>query len=88
MRNFYNVEQQAEKDFGHQIIDGRSIVRSLNVAMNSMLKVPEGVFKNIIVLNISMNKLKSLNGLEECSRLQFLNASQNQITTDFTLGPL
>jgi Leucine-rich repeat (LRR) protein len=56
--------------------------------MNSMLKVPEGIFKNITVLNISMNRLKSLNGLEICSGLQFLNASQNQITTDFTIGPL
>jgi len=88
MRNFYNVERQAEKDFGNRIIDGRSLVRSLNISMNSILKVPEGVFKNIIVLNVSMNRLKSLNGLEECSRLQFLNASQNQIATDFTIGPL
>jgi Leucine-rich repeat (LRR) protein len=69
-------------------MDQKSSIRSLNIAMNSMLKVPEGIFKSIIVLNISMNRLKSLNGLEECSRLQFLNASQNQITTDFTLGPL
>jgi hypothetical protein len=69
MRNFYNVERQAEKDFGHRIVDNRSLVRSLNIAMNSMIKVPEGVFKNIIVLNISMNRLKSLYGLEECSRL-------------------
>lgn len=69
MRNFYNVEKQAESDFGQRIIEAKYSVRSLNVAMNSMLRVPEGIFKNITVLNISMNKLKSLNGLEECSRL-------------------
>ena len=77
LRNFYNVERQAERDFGQRIVDGKSSVRSLNLAMNSILKVPEGIFKSIIILNISMNKLKSLNGIEECSRLQFLNASQN-----------
>ena len=69
LRNFYNVEKQAERDFGEQIIVNKSNVRSLNLAMNSILKVPEGIFKSILVLNISMNKLKSLNGIEECSRL-------------------
>lgn len=75
--NFYNVERQAEKDFGQLLIQNKSNIRSLNLAVNSILKVPEGIFKSIIVLNISMNKLKSLGGIEECSRLQFLNASQN-----------
>jgi hypothetical protein len=69
MRNFYNVEKQAERDLGSRLIDQKSSIRSLNIAMNSMLKVPEGIFKSVIVLNISMNKIKSLNGLEECSRL-------------------
>lgn len=69
MRNYYNVEKQAESDFGQRMIDAKYSVRSLNIAMNSMLRVPEGIFKNLTVLNISMNKLKSLNGLEECSRL-------------------
>ena len=54
---------------------------SLNVAMNSILKVPDGIFKGLLILNISMNRLKSLNGIESCPRLLFLNANNNQISS-------
>ena len=52
-------------------------VRSLNVALNSLIKVPEALTKNLLVLNLSRNRLKSLTGVELCSRLTFLNASHN-----------
>ena len=52
-------------------------VRSLNMALNDLIKIPEGLTRNLLILNVSRNRLKSLSGVEVCSRLVFLNASHN-----------
>ena len=63
-------------------------IRSLNIALNSLIKVPEGLTKNLLILNVSRNRLKSLTGVEACPRLVFLNASHNQIQSVQTIGVL
>ena len=63
-------------------------LRSINVALNNLLKVPEGLTKNLQILNLSRNRIKSLAGIELCSKLVFLNASHNQIQTVSTIGVL
>ena len=63
-------------------------LRSLNIAVNNLMKVPNGLTKNLLILNISRNRIKSLNGIEVCSRLAFLNASHKQIQTVSTIGVL
>ena len=75
--------------------DGSSIdtnhIRSLNISLNNIIKVPEGFgthTKNLLILNISHNKLKSLTGLEGCRRLVFLNAKHNSISSVSTLTQL
>ena len=65
-----------------------NLVRSVNISLNNLLKVPEGLIKNLLVINISRNRLKSLSGIEVCNRLIFLNASHNQIQTVSTIGQL
>lgn len=65
-----------------------NFLRSINVSLNSLLKVPEGLTKNLLVLNLSRNRIKSLNNIEVCRRLVFLNASHNQIQTVSTIGLL
>lgn len=52
-------------------------LRSLSISCNSLLKVPDGLTKNLLVLNLSRNRIKSLNGIEVCSKLIFLNAASN-----------
>ena len=54
-------------------------LRSLSISLNSLMKVPDGLTKNLLILNLSRNRIKSLNGIEVCSKLIFLNASHNQI---------
>ena len=54
-------------------------LRSLNMSLNNLIKLPEGISKSLMILNISRNRLKSLSGIEICTRLIFLNASHNQI---------
>ena len=63
-------------------------MRSLNIGLNNLMKIPESLTKNLLILNISRNRVKSLNGIEVCSRLIFLNASHNQIQTVSTIGVL
>ena len=75
-----NVHAQAQQVLSHSRIVPNQ-VRSLNIAMNSILKVPDGLFKGLLILNISMNRLKSLNGIKNCPRLLFFNANNNQISS-------
>lgn len=58
------------------------------MALNDLIKIPEGLTRNLLILNVSRNRLKSLSGVEVCSRLVFLNASHNQIQTVSTIGVL
>ena len=58
-------------------VDNLLNMRSLNLGLNNLMKVPDGLTKNLLILNISRNRIKSLNGIEVCSRLLFLNASHN-----------
>jgi Leucine-rich repeat (LRR) protein len=43
--------------------------------------VPPALEKSLQFLNVSFNKLKSLNGIEACINLKFLNASHNIISS-------
>ena len=54
-----------------------AVLRSLNISLNSLMKVPDGLTKNLLILNISRNRIKSLNGIEVASKLIFLNACHN-----------
>ena len=65
-----------------------AVLRSLNISLNSLMKVPDGLTKNLLILNISRNRIKSLNGIEVASKLIFLNACHNQIQTVSTIGVL
>ena len=65
-----------------------NLVRSVNISLNNLIKVPEGLTKSLLIINVSRNRLKSLTGIEVCTRLILLNASHNQIQTVSTIGAL
>lgn len=56
-------------------------LRSMNLALNMLQRMPPALEKSLQFLNISYNKLKSLNGIEACINLKFLNASHNLISS-------
>ena len=77
-KNTYNsLTSQVDEAMGEDGPTNMTLVRSMNVSINNLIKVPEGLTKNILILNLSRNRIKSLNGIEVCSRLIFLNASHN-----------
>ena len=56
-------------------------MRSINLSLNSLVKLPSGLEKTLIYMNVSYNKLKSLTGIESCVNLKFLNVSGNQLSS-------
>jgi len=63
-------------DYKSSANDKRQL-RSINFSCNHLVKLPMGLEKTLQFMNISFNKLKSLNGIEQCVNLKFLNVSGN-----------
>ena len=86
--NYSSLPNQIKKVMGDEHAVNVNLVRSINVSLNNLIKLPEGLTKSLIILNVSRNRLKSLSGVEVCTRLVFLNASHNQIQTVSTISTL
>ena len=86
--NYSSLGTQVNKALGACAPANIAQVRSINTALNNLIRVPEGLTKNLLILNLSRNRLKSLTGIEICSRLTFLNASHNMIQTVSTISVL
>jgi Leucine-rich repeat (LRR) protein len=80
------LETQVKDLYGHSFTQKE--VRSIDLSQNTLLRIPTGMYKNLTILNISMNSLRGFTGIETCSSLRFLNASHNQIKSLDHLGQL
>jgi hypothetical protein len=60
----------ADPTSAHKFMKNKQDIKSISLSINSLLRVPDCLpGRTLTVLNISMNKLKSLSGLEICSQL-------------------
>lgn len=80
LRNF-------EIDF-RQAYGEKKQLRSINLSQNNLVKLNPSLEKTLQFLNVSFNKIKSLNGIESCVNLKFLNVMGNQISSVTGLGLL
>lgn len=65
-----------DMDFKQTYGDKKQL-RSINLANNSLSKLSMSLEKSLQYMNISYNKLKSLQGIESCVNLKFINVSGN-----------
>lgn len=63
-------------DFKQQFGDKKQL-RSMNLSLNTLVKLAPSMEKSLQFLNVSYNKLKSLSGIEHCINLKFLNVQGN-----------
>lgn len=66
----------------------KKLLRGLSLAINGLVKLPSNIERSVQIINVSFNKLRSLNGLENCVNLKFLNLTGNSITSVHGIGLL
>mmetsp|Transcript_7253 Transcript_7253/g.13422 ORF Transcript_7253/g.13422 Transcript_7253/m.13422 type:complete len:932 (+) Transcript_7253:141-2936(+) len=56
-------------------------LRVLDLSQNSIAQIPKLFLPNLTTLNLDMNRLSAITGLETCSNLQTLSLNNNKLTS-------